>query len=405
MIEHNHFIFIAQQLHTVVRVYNTDHLLLENVNYSLYNGEVPPLPDSICSYLFHLTKKGTPLTALINQKHTYTVFHTPDKILIIGPNRVYHNMEYLNQMDFEETDSFSAEQVHSCSILYYLQVILPSYNLYYEKMITKENYYFANFYNHSEFEVQENFSDLVFRNREENVFHNPYSQENRMLSSIEQGDLAMLEECRKEEINQNFGILSPDSERHFRNLGICVITLVSRAAIRGGVNAELAFSLCDSYIMEIEQLKDLYDLGPLVENAKTNFCTMVKEQKEHKQTGRSEKHFHPLVEKTKDYIFSHLHGKIALWEVADSLHVNPNYLSDLFKKYEGIPFSTFVTEEKLKLAKNLLVYSAYSYIEIASYLGFTSQSYLGKQFKEYTGMTLREYRNFYSAKEFFTSPS
>lgn len=400
MIEHNHFIFIAQQLHTVIRVFSPDHQLLENVNYSLFEGKVPALPDSICNYLFHLVKQGTPLTALINQKDTYTVFHTPDKILVIGPNRVYHNMDYLHHMDTEEADDFPEEQVYKCSLLYYIQIILPSYNLYFEKMITEETYQLANFHSSPELEVQENFSDLVFQNREENTSHNPYSQEKRMLSSIEQGDLAMLEECRRKEIKQNFGVLSPDLERNCRNLGICAITLVSRAAIRGGVNAELAFSLCDSYIMEIEHLKDVYDLEPLVEKAKINFCTMVKEQKEHKQSGKRFKQFHPLVEKTKDYIFSHLHGKITLYEVAESLHVNANYLSDLFKKYEGIPFSNFVTDEKLKLVKNLLVYSNYSYIEIASYLGFTSQSYLGKQFKEYTGMTLREYRNLYGSNEF-----
>lgn len=400
MIEHNHFIFIAQRLHTVVRVYNTDYELLENVNFSMLEGKVPDLPDSIGNYLFQLPQKNSPITALINQNHTYTIFHTPDKILIIGPNHVYHNMDYLYHMDTEEGDGFSEEQTYKCSILYYLHVILPSYNLYFERLITEEEYYLVNFHNHSELEVQENFSDLVFQNREENISHNPYSQEKRMLSSIEHGDLEMLEECNREEIKQNFGTLSPDLERNYKNLGICVITLVSRAAIRGGVNAELAFSLCDSYIMEIEQLKDVYDLAPLVGKAKTNFCTMVKEQKEHKQTGKHSKHFHPLIEKTKDYIFSHLHGKLTLYEVADSLHVNPNYLSDLFKKYEGIPFSAFVTEEKLKLVKNLLVYSSYSYIEIANYLGFTSQSYLGKQFKEYTGMTLREYRNLYGANEF-----
>lgn len=401
MIEHNHFIFIAQQLHTIIRIYDPNRELLEAINYSLYYiGEAPSLPEPICDYLFQLNEKGTPLTALINQTHTYTVFHTPDKILIIGPNHVYHNMEYINQMISEKEDGFSEEQVYKCSILYYLQVILPSYNLYFEKMITEEDYYLTNFHNHSELEVQKNFSALVFQNREENISHNPYSQENRMLSSIEHGDLELLTKCRNEEIRQNYGVLSPDSERNFRDLGICVITLVSRAAIRGGVNAELAFSLCDSYIMEIEQLKDVYALGPLVEKAKTNFCSLVKEQKEHKQSGINLKHFHPLVEKSKDYIFSHLHGKITLREVADSLHTNQNYLSDLFKKYEGIPFSSFVAEEKLKLVKNLLIYSDYSYIEIASYLGFTSQSYLGKQFKEYTGMTLREYRNLYGSNEF-----
>lgn len=401
MIEHNHFIFIARQLHTVVRAYGKEYGLLETVDFSLCEGGAPALPEPVLAYLLQLGTAECPLTAVVGRTHTYTVFHTPDKILLIGPNRLYHNMEYLHTELREETDRFPSQQLYECGIYPYLSVILPAYNLYYEKMANEEAYYLANFYNYSEAAVQKSFSDLVFLNREENRLHNPYSQELRMLSSIEQGDLALLEECRKEEVKQNFGVLSTDTERNFRNLGICVVTLVSRAAIRGGVNAELAFSLCDSYIMEIEGLKDVYDLGPLVEKAKTNFCTMVKEQQEYWQRSRQEKRFHPLVEKSKDYIFSHLHGKISLGELAGILHVNPNYLSDLFKKYEGIPFSAFVITEKLKLVKNLLIYSDYSYVEIATYLGFTSQSYLGKQFKEATGMTLKEYRNQYKCERFF----
>lgn len=400
MIEHNHFIFIAQQLHTAVRIYNEKRSLLENVNLSLREGTLPALPDSILNYLFQFQGRKMPSTALIGRQNAYTVFPTPDKFLIIGPNRIYHNMEYQNQMDFSESDGFVPEQIYECTIIRYLQVILHACNLYYEKMVSEEDYYRANFHNPSDFGVQKSYSDLVFHNREENNVHNPYSQELRMLSSIEQGDLAMLEECRQKEIKENYGTLSSDPERNYKNISICVIALVSRAAIRGGVNAELAFSLCDSYIMEIERIKNLYYLEPLVEKAKTDFCTMVKEQKEQKHPILKKQNFHPLTEKTKDYIFSHLHEKITLRKTADFLHVNPTYLSDLFRSCEGIPFTDFVIQEKLKLVKNLLIYSDYSFSEISSYLGFASQSYLGKLFKEHTGMTLREYRNYYSSREF-----
>ncbi len=418
MIEHNHFIFIAQQLHTIVRIYAADHTLLDVIDFSpcpvpvsassdaagvspcaVY---VSALPDSLRDFLLDSGRPNGPYTVLSARRYTYSVLPTPDKTLIIGPNLVYHNWDCLHTWDAPDEEFFCMEPVYECSIHYYARVILPSYNIYYEHMVSETDYYRSNFRNRTEIQVQESFSDLVFRNQEENASHNPYSQELRMLTSIEQGDLSMLEDCRRKEVKQNFGILSPDKERSFRNLGICAITLVSRAAIRGGVNAELAFSLCDSYIMEIEKLDNLNELEPLVESAKTNFCTMVKEQREYQQ-GIRQKSFHPLVEKAKDYIFSNLHSKITLHEAAAALLINPNYLSDLFRKQEGIPFSAFVISEKIKLAKNMLVYSDYSYIEIANYLGFTSQSYLGKQFKEYTGMTLREYRNRYGAHEFHVS--
>ncbi|MGF0017119.1 helix-turn-helix domain-containing protein [Sporofaciens sp. SGI.106] len=60
----------------------------------------------------------------------------------------------------------------------------------------------------------------------------------------------------------------------------------------------------------------------------------------------------------------------------------------------------FIQKEKISLAKNLLIYSHYSYIEIATYLGYSSQSHLGKQFKEETGFTLRKYRELYGMKDF-----
>lgn len=107
------------------------------------------------------------------------------------------------------------------------------------------------------------------------------------------------------------------------------------------------------------------------------------------------------MEQSKDYIFSHLHEKISLQDIADHLHASASYLSVLFRKYEGVSFSDFVMREKISLVKNMLIYSPYSYIEIARYLGFCSQSHLGKQFKSATGMTLKQFRDTYAVSEFF----
>lgn len=226
-----------------------------------------------------------------------------------------------------------------------------------------------------------------------------------MLSAIEQGDLVLLEECRRQEIIdkeglQRFGKLSENTERSYRNLAICAITLASRAAIRGGVNPELAFSLCDSYILEVERLKNLNELEPLTEKAKVNFCTMVKEIKERQKHNTGSYCKNPLVEKAKDYVYANLHRKVTLRQTAETLYVNQNYLSELFNKTEGISFSAFVMTEKLNQVKRMLIHSSASYVDIANYVGFSSQSHMGKLFREHFGMTPREFRNQYSATEY-----
>ena len=86
--------------------------------------------------------------------------------------------------------------------------------------------------------------------------------------------------------------------------------------------------------------------------------------------------------------------------MAEALNLNANYLSELFHKYEGISITSYIQNQKINAVKNLLTYSQYSYIEIATYLGYSSQSHLGKIFKEKTGYTLRQYRNQCSKKEF-----
>ena len=77
-----------------------------------------------------------------------------------------------------------------------------------------------------------------------------------------------------------------------------------------------------------------------------------------------------------------------------------NFLTSLFHREEGISLYQYILAQKIDLAKNLLIYSDYSYIDIANYLGFTSQSHLGACFKAATGMTLREYRNRYKKETF-----
>ena len=404
MVEHNHFIFIAEGLRACLYAFFQDGTPLETVNRTMME-DAPILPEELKTTLMGLLPPRGIRTVLVNGKYTYSIFQTPDRILIVGPNIVINHQPYRYTVNVDSPLIFQEDSIYGLSIDTYQLVLLPSRNLYFEERLSEADYLKDNFLHPSEESVQKDYQELLFNAREEQFSHNPYSLEKRMLSAIEQGDLVLLEECRRQEIidtngDKRFGTLSDNAERSYRNLAICAITLASRAAIRGGVNYELAFSLCDSYILEVERLKNLYDLQPLVEKAKTNFCSMVKEIKERQKQNEAVPIKNPLVEKAKDYVFANLHRKVTLSQTAEKLHVNQNYLSELFKKTEGISFSNFVMAEKLKLAKRMLMYSSYSYIDIANYLGFSSQSHLGKLFKEHFGMTPREFRNQYSTTEY-----
>lgn len=393
----------AQSLETMIRVYSPDKKFLPKKSYSSTGVPPSPLPTEAVDYLFGSMDMRCPLISSINEDILYTAVTTPDTLYLIGPVRLGLKLELKHSLTISLDHSAFESYGNKCDFSLFIRSILWFYNLLSENTISENDILVSNCINNSGKHAMIYYSNLLFENRENEIRHNPYDQEFRMLSSIENGDLRMLEQVQSEMPTGEFGTMSTDIDRNSRNLSISVIALISRAAIRGGLHPEIAFSMCDSYVMKIEEMKNLLELQPLVEGAKSTFAIMVNDLKQREKKEKKDKEMsnsHPLVQETKDYIFSHLHGKITLSEVAEHLHVRPNYLSDLFRKYEGISFTDFVLQEKLILTKNLLTYSKYSYNDIAFYLGFSSQSHLGNFFKNSTGMTLKQYRNKYSSVDF-----
>lgn len=350
-------------------------------------------------FLLESLPQGIPCLRSIRQKDIYCIVTGHNAIYIVGPvsfaSPVYLNCDY-NELMLEEVIEKYVPQVNPDD---YLEDILFLNHMITGVESTTEQIIETNCLNHDHTgKVQKHFNDILFENHENNVHHNPYDQEMREFGSIENGDLIQLEKSLQEDYDGTIGTLAKDLLRNLKNLGIVLVTLASRAAIRGGLSPEISFSLSDSYIQQIEECKDLALVAPLAHKAEFQYAEMVHEIKE-KQKGILKKQKNPRINKCKDFIFSHLHDRITLEDLAAEADCNPNYLSQLFKECEGISISGYILQEKINRAKNLLIYSDYSYIEIATYLGFSSQSHLGTQFKKHTGYTLRQYREIYGRKE------
>ena len=350
-------------------------------------------------FLLESPPQGIPCLRSIRQKDIYGIVTGHNAIYIVGPvsfaSPVYLNCDY-NELMLEEEIEKYVPQVNPDD---YLEDILFLNHMITGVESTTEQIIETNCLNHDHTgKVQKHFNDILFENHENNVHHNPYDQEMREFGSIENGDLIQLEKSLQEDYDGTIGTLAKDPLRNLKNLGIVLVTLASRAAIRGGLSPEISFSLSDSYIQQIEECKDLALVAPLAHKAEFQYAEIVHEIKE-KQKGILKKQKNPRINKCKDFIFSHLHDRITLEDLAAEADCNPNYLSQLFKECEGISISGYILQEKINRAKNLLIYSDYSYIEIATYLGFSSQSHLGTQFKKHTGYTLRQYREIYGRKE------
>ncbi len=100
----------------------------------------------------------------------------------------------------------------------------------------------------------------------------------------------------------------------------------------------------------------------------------------------------PLVHSALEYIHKKYADKIRLNDIAQELHINPSYLSSLFKQEMRITLTDYVSHLRIMKSKVLLVSGNLSLAEISSIVGFEDQSYYSKTFKRIEGVTPMQFR-------------
>lgn len=99
------------------------------------------------------------------------------------------------------------------------------------------------------------------------------------------------------------------------------------------------------------------------------------------------------VANVKKYINAHLKERLSLNEVAAVFGISPNYLSQLFGKYNDVGFSEYINTCKIAESKRLLAEGNLKVYEVAEMLGFESAFYFSKVFKKVEGVSPTEYLN------------
>ena len=238
-------------------------------------------------------------------------------------------------------------------------------------------------------QMQGRLLEVFYDLRETNTVHNPYSQELREQESIRTGDLEGLYRAFQESYTGRIGTLSRDPVRHAKNLAIVLITLASRSAMAGGLLPEVAYTMSDAFIQQVEELSSIGEVSALCRQAEIEYCAAVAKRS---VSGSS----NPLIDRCKKLVAEHLHERLSVKELAARLDITSDYLSRLFLQDEGTKLTEYILQRKIDVAKNQLIYTDNSYEAIAHALGFTSQSHFGQVFKKYTGMTPHRYRETYT---------
>ncbi len=109
--------------------------------------------------------------------------------------------------------------------------------------------------------------------------------------------------------------------------------------------------------------------------------------------GRRETDSSQLIRHIVDYLDAHYFEDISLIDVATRFHLDPSYLSKLFKSATSENFIEYVTRKRIEKACELLRSSERKISEISELVGYENQRYFSQVFKKSTGQTPSEYRD------------
>jgi len=388
--------FIATDLHTNIWFWDRNTITpLCTVAEDREEGpDLFQLEPGLLQHLVDQSNDRFPVFTFVDNHTCFIHFGSPEGVYLLGPIVLLFTESSTDALHRYEEAALPAELLRSAPRVIPLRAVrcaLLLFNAANDTALSENDCYHQNFRMEQISEtVLRDTSAEMFSNRENQKKHTPYEQEQRILQCIQSGNTERLPKIWAEPVAGSLGTMAPDPVRNGKDLAIVNVTISSRAAIRGGLPAEDVFTLADMYVQQIEGLKNMMVLQPLIEDMQLNFARMVAEHKKASAPKGAER---TLVNECKDYISLHLHEKLTVQEIAEVLGAHPNYLSSLFQKTEGVSMYRYILREKVDLTKNLLQYSDHTYLEIANYLGFSSQSHLGRVFKERTGMTLKQYRD------------
>ena len=312
--------------------------------------------------------------------------------LIIGPFFCYRLSEKIMMEKIENMITREVEkkicidyfhQIPCYQYVEYIKIIKLSHIYLYGRELDETSIKMINRYS-----IDDKFSlEDETNNNFEISEHGTYLFERHLWEYIRNGDVDRLKELLKNQVIQaKAGMLCTTSElRNLKNLCIIGTALASRAAMEGGLNAEIAYSLSDIYIQQIEACKQKIPSN-MTHDMFFDYARRVQEL--NKITNYS-----PPVNQCCEYIKAHVYDNISVAHIAEDIGISYTYLSHIFRQETKLSIMEYIKKMKIKEAKFLLKYTNLSLIEISEKLSFSSQSHFIKVFREVMSITPKFYRD------------
>ncbi|MGN1021917.1 MAG: helix-turn-helix domain-containing protein [Lachnospiraceae bacterium] len=208
-----------------------------------------------------------------------------------------------------------------------------------------------------------------------------YNAEREFLRMIREGDSHYTEALNiSSTISEGMRNQSVNSVRQAKNNVLVLLTLVSRAAMEGGLDSSVAYDMNDLYAARIESCQSVSETTLLSRWMVDDYVTRVRQHREPKGVS-------PLIQQTCDYIRAHLDTPLSIGELSDRIGYSKYYFSRRFHEETGMSVRAFILDQRLSRAHTLLLSTDQTVSEIAASLCLESRSYFLDAFRKKYGCT------------------
>ena len=107
----------------------------------------------------------------------------------------------------------------------------------------------------------------------------------------------------------------------------------------------------------------------------------------------TEENSQSTVEIIMAYIAEHLENELRREELAEAVHLNPDYMARLFKKETGLNLKDYIIQQKMQEAQSLLCTTNLPISLIAAKVGYTNFGHFSTSYKKFYHKTPQEERS------------
>ncbi|MDN6070236.1 MAG: AraC family transcriptional regulator [Lactococcus plantarum] len=215
-------------------------------------------------------------------------------------------------------------------------------------------------------------------------FQDNYQLELNIMSLVQKGDTKGFNLLLNKLISVTSSQLSADILTDRKYKLIALLTMLTRASIKQGCSANLAYRLSDSLIQTLDKVTSMEKIRPFTEHLLLEFSNL--------NSHFTDNYDSELVNSAIAHIHANLYDPLTNYDIADTLSVNPTYLSSVFKKTTNISLHQYIIREKIAEAQYLLSNTDFPLSIISQLLHFSNQSHFCKLFKLHTSYTPKEFR-------------